>query len=174
MRGTWSKAALITVVAVLGSVGCGGPMEEEGTFEELDEVAQEETGDVSALDGDYPTCKNVTASPSLLWPPNHTFHLIELSGAKCVTIKSVTQDEPVDDGGDGNFAPDAKLVDGKLYLRAERSGQGDGRVYCIKFTAKDKYGKPCKGTVEVGVPHDQGQGSEPINSGCEYNSFDYY
>ncbi len=173
MRGTWTKAALITVVAVLGSMGCGGPMEEAGAVEELDEVAQEEAGDVSALTETYPKCQGVEVSPSVLWPPNHKFVCVKLSGAKYINIKSVMQDEPVNDGGDGNTSPDAKFKDGKLCLRAERSGQGDGRVYCIKFTAKDKYGNKCKGTVEVGVPHDQGQGSEPINSGCKYNSFGY-
>jgi hypothetical protein len=173
MRGIWSKAALITFVAVLGSAGCGGPMEED-TFEEHEELAREEAEDISALeDAPSSSCENVKASPRLLWPPNHKFHRIRLRGAKDITIKAVKQDEPVDDKGDGHTAPDAKLVDGKLYLRAERSGRGDGRVYCIYFTAKDKYGKTCKGMVTVGVPHDQGQGSEPINSGCKYDSFSY-
>jgi hypothetical protein len=151
-------------------------MEEEGTFEEQDEVTQEEAGDVSALEQDHASCKTVKASPRLLWPPNHKFHLVKLSGAKSISITGVKQDEPVDDRGDGHTSPDAAKVEGKkdaVYLRAERSGRGDGRVYCISFTAKDSYGKTCKGMVEVGVPHDQGGRSKPVNSGCRYNSFGY-
>jgi hypothetical protein len=173
MQGIWSKAALITFVAALGSVGCGGSTE-EGTFGEQGKVAREEARGVSALDQDprdKPWCEGVTASPTLLWPPNHKFHLIELDGKKHISVVMVKQDEPLDAEGDGNTSPDAMVVDGKLYLRAERSGQGDGRVYCIYFEAEDKYGEKCTGVVTVGVPHDQGQGSEPINSGCKYNSF---
>lgn len=164
MRWTWSKTSLVAVVAMLGFAGCGGPMEED--FPE-EQGAQEQAGDVSALHDQQ--CQGVKASPKLLWPPNHKFELVTLSGAKNITITSVKQDEPVNDGGDGNTSPDAKKVEGRkdaVYLRAERSGQGDGRVYCISFTAKD-----CTGTVKVGVPHDQGQGSTPVNSGCKYNSY---
>jgi hypothetical protein len=173
MSGTTSKAGLFALVAVLGSVGCGGPMEEQGSLEEQGV----EEGDVTALEQNHPSaCKNVKASPKLLWPPNHKFHLVELSGAKSISITSVKQDEPVNDTGDGNTAPDAMRVEGEkdaVYLRAERSGQGDGRVYCISFTAKDSHGQTCKGMVTVGVPHDMGQHDEPINSGCTYNSFAY-
>jgi len=177
MRGTTSKVALFALVAVLGSVGCGGPLEEEAPLEEQEVVEQEvvEDGDVGALEEDHPSsCKTVKASPKLLWPPNHKFHLVRLSGATNITITSVKQDEPVNGSGDGNTSPDAMWAQGKksaVYLRAERSGQGDGRVYCISFTAKDSSGRTCKGMVTVGVPHDMGQGSTPINSGCKYDSF---
>ncbi|HEX8818677.1 MAG TPA: hypothetical protein VF794_02025 [Archangium sp.] len=179
MRGTGSKVALFTLVAMLGSVGCGGPLEEEGSFEEQEALTQEETWEeeVSALEQDHPSsCKTVKASPKLLWPPNHKFHLVKLSGAKSITITSVKQDEPVNDRGDGNTSPDAMWAQGKkdaVYLRAERSGRGDGRVYCISFTAKDSQGKTCKGMIQVGVPHDMGKGSYPVNSGCKYDSFGY-
>jgi hypothetical protein len=173
MRGIGSKTALFSVFAMLGFAGCGGPLE-EGSPEEQD--AQAQAGEVSALEGDdHRICKNVKASPDILWPPNHKFHLVTLTGAKNIYITAVKQDEPLDAGGDGHTSPDAMRADDKnqVYLRAERSGQGDGRVYCIYFKAKDKYGNTCKGVVEVGVPHDMGQGSEPVNSGCKYNSFGY-
>lgn len=168
MRGM-GKTALFTMVAMLGFAGCGGPVE-EGSPEEQD--AQLQTDEVSALHDN--ACPEVRADPDILWPPNHKFHLVSLRGARSITITGVKQDEPLDAGGDGHTTPDAMKVEGhryQVYLRAERSGQGDGRVYCICFTAKDKQGNPCTGVVEVGVPHDMGQGSEPINSGCEYNSF---
>jgi hypothetical protein len=127
-----------------------------------------------------PDCKSVKASSRLEWPPNHKFRLITLSGDEdlILTIKSVTQDEPVNGKGDGNTSPDAMWVDDRtdaVYVRAERSGQGDGRVYRISFTATydkdDKNDKECTGMVTVGVPHDQGKGSTPVDSGGSYDSF---
>ncbi|HLM48037.1 MAG TPA: hypothetical protein VK458_29505, partial [Myxococcaceae bacterium] len=160
--------------AVVGSMACGGP-EEEGALEEQDTLVREDvTGDVEALEQNHPSCKNVKVSPKVLWPPNHKLRLVTLSGASGITITGVKQDEPVNGSGDGNTSPDAMWAQGKksaVYLRAERSGQGDGRVYCISFTAKDSSGRTCKGMVTVGVPHDMGQGSTPINSGCKYDSF---
>lgn len=40
-----------------------------------------------------------------------------------------------------------------MLLRAERSGNGNGRVYRISFTARDSDGGACTGSVTVGVPH---------------------
>jgi len=176
MRGTWSKAALVALVGVVASMGCGGPMEEEASIEEQDTLVQEDvTEDVEALEKDHSSCKNVKVSPKVLWPPNHKFRLVTLSGASGITITSVKQDEPVNGTGDGNTSPDAMRADKKsaVYLRAERSGRGDGRVYCISFKARDSSGRTCTGTVTVGVPHDMGRGSTPINSGCRYDSFGY-
>jgi hypothetical protein len=116
-------------------------------------------------------------SSRLEWPPNHKFRLITLSSDEDVTltIQSVTQDEPVNAPGSGNTSSDAMWVDDRteaVYLRAERSGQGDGRVYRITFTAThDEDDKECTGTVLVGVPHDQGKGSTPRDSGGSYDSF---
>jgi hypothetical protein len=40
------------------------------------------------------------------------------------------------------------------YVRAERVGDGNGRVYHIFFTATDIHGNSCNGVVQVGVPID--------------------
>lgn len=170
MNGKWSRAALMTVLAVVGVGGCGGSPED--TFE-VDQQAAPIEVEIE------PDCGSVAASSRLEWPPNHKFRLITLSGDEGlrITIQSVTQDEPVNGKGDGNTSPDARWVDDEtdaVYLRAERSGHGDGRVYRITFTAtleEDKKDKKCTGTVTVGVPHDQGQGSTPVDSGGSYDSF---
>jgi hypothetical protein len=90
-----------------------------------------------------------------------------------VSVTTVTQDEPLNTTGDGNTAVDAQRgpASNTGYVRAERSGNRDGRVYRIGYTAGT-----CKGTVTVGVPHDQGNnaskgGKVPIDSGLSYNSF---
>ncbi len=88
-------------------------------------------------------------------------------------MRGVTQDEPLSGKGDGNTSPDAKRgpAPHKVYLRAERSGRGDGRVYRVSFTAADGKGGVCRGTATVGVPHDRGKRSKPIDSGLRVNSF---
>jgi hypothetical protein len=124
-----------------------------------------------------PNCANARANPSILWPPNHKFHKISIvgvtsdAGTPKITILGVTQDEPLDALGDGSFAPDAQLGPNgsSVSVRAERSGLGDGRVYRITFKAKNTIGY-CTGSVTVGVPHDQGAHSTPIDSGQAYDS----
>jgi hypothetical protein len=110
-----------------------------------------------------PDCAAATVSPAVLWPPNHQYRTVGVSvpdpdgDAVTTTITGVTQDEALDGAADGNTSPDAAAVTGhpdQVQVRAERSGDGDGRVYRIAFTATD--GKDtCTGTVTVGVPHDQ-------------------
>lgn len=166
MDGKWSRAALITLLAVAGAGGCGGAQDEEVDLRAAPLALEVE-----------PDCKSVRGSARLTWPPNHKFRLITLSGDEdlTVSITSVTQDEPVNGSGDGNTSPDARWVDDRtdaVYLRAERSGRGDGRVYRINFTAtRGEDDKECTGTVRVGVPHDQGKGSTPVDSGDTYDSF---
>ena len=124
-----------------------------------------------------PDCANATASPNLLWPPNHEFVSIQISGivnptpgTVTITVTSIFQDEPVQSSGSGNTSPDATGVGtGSPSVRAERDGGNDGRVYHIAFTATGASGS-CRGAVTVGVPHDQGHNGGPVDQGALYNS----
>jgi hypothetical protein len=127
-----------------------------------------------------PDCSTVKASLKTLWPPNHKFQLVTVGGATdpdgdpvTLTITGVTQDEPLNGTGDGDTSPDAKTgpSSNQVYLRAERSGKGNGRVYRVSFTGSDGEGGTCSGTAKVGVPHDQGGKTTPIDSGLTVNSF---
>jgi hypothetical protein len=123
-----------------------------------------------------PDCSHAVASPNLLWPPNHKFVPITISGivnpapgALTITVTSIFQDEPVQSPGSGNTSPDATGVGtSTASVRSERDGGGDGRVYHINFTATGAGGS-CTGSVTVGVPHDQGHGG-PVDQGPLYNS----
>jgi hypothetical protein len=126
-----------------------------------------------------PDCTTVTGGPDL-WPPNHKLRLVTLTGATdpdgdpvALTVTGVTQDEPLNGLGDGDTSPDATPgpAADQVNLRAERSGTGDGRVYRVSFTGSDGRGGSCSGTVLVGVPHDQGKGSTPIDSGGVFVDF---
>lgn len=126
-----------------------------------------------------PICSTVTGGPNL-WPPNHKLHLNTLTGATdpdgnpiTTSVTGVTQDEPLNGLGDGDTSPDALPAAGtnQVWLRAERSGTGDGRVYRIAFEVTDGLGGSCTGVATVGVPHDQGAHSTPIDSGGVFVDF---
>jgi hypothetical protein len=85
-------------------------------------------------------------------------------------VIGVTQDEPVNFLGDGDTLPDAVVNNNRVLLRAERSGNGNGRVYHITFSADDDSGENCVGTVTVCVPHDI-RTSTCVDDGPQYNSF---
>ena len=99
-----------------------------------------------------------------IWPPNDQLVPVTIAGVRdadgdpvTITVTGVTQDEPLNSFADASTCPDAVIVDGQAQVRAERSGTGNGRVYMISFTASDGRGGACNGSVEVCVPHDQGQ-----------------
>ncbi len=136
-----------------------------------DIVCSTRTGQCAAAHIEYlvppnapPDCSAAAAQPAVLWPPNHRMVPIRVAGVVdpdgdpvAITAVEVAQDEPVDAPGSGNTAPDVRLS--PLAVRAERSGQGDGRRYTIAFVADDGRGGTCSGTVHVCVPHDRGRGS---------------
>ncbi len=124
-----------------------------------------------------PVC-SATVSPALLWPPNHKKVYVTLSGitdpeggALTIHFTSILQDEPTNGPGQGNTMQDGGIeANGtKAWVRAERSGTGDGRVYLISYTATDPAGASCTGQVTVGVPHDQ-SGAPPVLSPGRWNS----
>jgi FtsP/CotA-like multicopper oxidase with cupredoxin domain len=125
-----------------------------------------------------PDCSTVIVTPDTLWATDHSLQTVTLSGATdpdgdpvTYSITSVTQDEPVSGGGDGNTAPDAQVVPGhpeQIMLRSERSGNGNGRVYRITFTVSDGRGGTCSRTIFVTVPHDQN--SPAVDSLLVFNS----
>lgn len=131
-------------------------------------------------DNEPPACEGAFADPGDLWPPNHKWHSIAIGGVSdpdgdevAVTVTSIFQDEPVDakGNGDGKTCPDGDGVGtGTAWVRAERAGGADGRVYHIGFEATDGEGATCQGTVGVCVPHDQGGGSQCIDQGALYDS----
>jgi uncharacterized repeat protein (TIGR01451 family) len=119
-----------------------------------------------------PVCTAATTGLGLLWPPNHKLVNGQIAGVTDVdgdpitlVVNGITQDEPVNDEADGNTSPDATIGSGGAFkVRAERSGQGDGRVYRVAFTATDGQGGDCTGIGRIGVPHDQGGQPAPIDS----------
>ena len=125
---------------------------------------------------DPPVCTLAQASPTFLWPPNHTMVPVSILGvtdpnnqAVTFTFTVVTQDEPVNGLGDGDTSPDAAVSGNQILLRAERAGTGNGRVYVVHFTATDAEGAHCSGSVKVAVPHSKKDTAG--DNGQLFNSF---
>ena len=120
---------------------------------------------VTVEDTTPPEIESITATPNVLWPPNHSFVRVRVNvvatdacGPVTSRIVSITSNEPENGVGDGNTARDWKIVgDLKARLRAERSGKGNGRVYTIEVQATDDAGNSSTGYVTVTVPHSRGR-----------------
>jgi uncharacterized repeat protein (TIGR01451 family) len=113
-----------------------------------------------------PTITGAAADPSVLWPPNH--RMVNVTVSYQVTDNcplppgsctlSVTSNEPINGTGDGDTSPDwIVLDDHHVLLRAERAGNGNGRIYTITITCTDSGGNSSTEEVEVTVPHDRGR-----------------
>jgi hypothetical protein len=134
-------------------------------------------------DGLGPGALRVSATPSVLWPPNHRMvdvHLGVTIEAACptacagappaVVLASVSSSEPDDaqGGSDGNTLADIQdasvgAADFDIRLRAERGGNGAGRSYWITYTATDCSGVGASGQARVVVPHSRG-GARPATA----------
>ncbi|MBI3910620.1 MAG: HYR domain-containing protein [Armatimonadetes bacterium] len=104
------------------------------------------------------TCRTLRTQ---LWPPNHNLVNVGLSvtatdqcdlspGVTVAVFSDEDDDEPT---GDGNHSPDAKnIAPGTLWLRAERKGNANGRVYLIVVKATDAAGNVAFDCCTVVVP----------------------
>jgi PKD repeat protein len=128
-----------------------------------------------------PDVSHAYASQDCLWPPNHKMVPVSILGVSdpdgdpvSITITGITSDEPTasDEGSGGSLhAPDASGVGtNTAIIRAERSGNFDGRVYVINFVAVDGKGGSSTGAVVVKVPHDQSADCSVVDSGQKYDA----
>ena len=107
-----------------------------------------------------------------LWPPNHKMVL-------CAVLKEVsdevdpdpdvgievTSNEAINGKGDGNTDHDWDVIVNEdtgaqeVWLRAERSGGGDGREYKVSVVATDEAGNAATevASITVKTPHSQGK-----------------
>jgi hypothetical protein len=106
-------------------------------------------------------------TPTTLWPPNHTMHLVSRGASASdvcdpapALLVTVTSDEPINGLGDGDTEPDWSVQEVAsrafdVWVRSERSGLGDGRVYTIGAVATDRAGNRATAGGTVGIPHNQ-------------------
>jgi PKD repeat protein len=113
----------------------------------------------------------VSVDPDILWPPNHkyvevtanvTVHDICDPSPK-ITLVSITSNEPDNANGigDGNTTNDIVIVVNSKVIgdnftfnvRAERAGNGSGRIYTITYEASDASGNSAQEFATVTVNH---------------------
>jgi len=131
---------------------------------------------VTVVDTQAPTLTLYT-DPATLWPPNHEMMPVGVQWAAqdaCgaglrIELVTVESSEPDDAAGneDGSTTADIQgaapgTADTGLLLRAERAGRGPGRTYTLVYRAVDQGGNTTQALGLVTVPHDQGQGPEPV------------
>ena len=113
-----------------------------------------------------PVILGLTATPNMLWPPNHKMKSIrfivraeDTCGPVTWSVDSIQSNEPADATGSGHTSPDWKIAQPHVAMvRAERSGGGSGRIYTIQIKVTDMANNSSFGTVQVSVPHDRGHG----------------
>jgi FtsP/CotA-like multicopper oxidase with cupredoxin domain len=135
----------------------------DGEFSDSDDVV------VSVVDTTPPAI-SVLLDPDHLWPPNHK--MVTINANVTVTdscdaspawrLDYVTSDEPDNGNGDGDTVNDIQnadlgTADTQFDLRAERSGQGNGRTYTAGYTALDADANEAAAVATVEVAHDNGK-----------------
>ena len=173
------RIRLITRSILLGAVAfsataCGNASDKLGAGDRALSAADDANAD--AICTEPPTVEGKTI---FLWPPNHKMHSIAV--ADCVSAANAcdgsvvsgefiwaSSDEPVNDLGDGNFAPDILIDDcNQVSVRAERQGPKDGRVYKLGVRAIDAAGNVAESECTIIVDHDQ-RGVDGADSGESY------
>jgi len=162
LQGTDSKPLTIDGLwsLILGNDGSGGNSNNVYFSAGINGQADGLFGSLSTCHG--PVISGASASPNVLWPPNNKFVPVTIGysvsddcDAAPVCSLSVTAADSgggIDNLADSSMVVDAHTVD----LRASRNGGGDGRVYTVEISCKDKLPLSSSANVTVTVPHDQG------------------
>ncbi len=112
---------------------------------------------VTVHDTTPPQIVNIVATPNVLWPPNHRMVPVNVmvdavdncDPSPVARITNVICNEP-----QNPLAPDWQITGAQsLNLRAERLGEGHGRIYTIVVQCKDLSGNVSTASVDVTAPH---------------------
>ncbi|MFN2138173.1 MAG: Ig-like domain-containing protein [Candidatus Promineifilaceae bacterium] len=124
-----------------------------------------------------PDCSSVTIlttnGKQYIWPAKNMLEDLVLSGGSDpngdplkLYYTQIYQDEPVGDDVDGTIAP---ISCKPAQVRGQRDGEGDGRVYHVRFRLEDDKGLFCEGERLIGITHDNDD-LTAIDGGPLYNS----
>jgi len=116
-------------------------------------------GSLSTCHG--PMISGASASPNVLWPPNNKFVPVTVgysvsddcdpAPACSLSVTAADSGGGIDRIGNSSIVVDAHNVE----LAASRNGGGDGRLYTVEISCKDKLPLSSTANVTVTVPHDQ-------------------
>jgi hypothetical protein len=119
-----------------------------------------------------PPLATLSVSPEILWPPNHkmikitpTFNVTDNCDSNpTVVLKNIVMNEgdqtstydPLFDStiSEGMTTGDIYVdATGNIFLRAERAGNGPGRIYTLTFTVTDSSNNSITVSALIKVPH---------------------
>src|SRR5258708_31579563 len=143
----------------------------------------------NTTDSGAPTITLIPNVNMNLWPQNQAYHTVAVTdfvasasddcdptvNINSVYILKITSDEAENGNGDGNTLND--IIIGAncktAQLRAERSTNGDGRVYTITFKVKDSAGNFNKRTAQdnlatySNIPHGPSRPVVTLGTDCD-------
>jgi len=101
---------------------------------------------------------NITATPSTLWPPNHTMVKVTVNGSASDQLSGIAATSFKVTDEYGKVEPTISKFGDVIQLEAWRNGDdSNGRIYTISVTATDKAGNQATASTTVICPHDQGK-----------------
>ncbi len=138
---------------------------------------------ITVKDVELPVITLKKKETTTLWPANHKHHeiviedYIESVTDNCggitiedIIIDEIGSDEPNNGKGDGNTTDDIIIADDchSSELLAERSGNGNGRVYVITLAVKDLHDNIGTAEFVVEVPHDMSKKNTTVRDSIVY------
>lgn len=135
------------------------------TFTATDDVGNASTCQAAVTVVDTaPPAISVTLSHDTLWPPNHklvpvtaSVTVTDVCGPATFQLVSISSNEPDNGDGDGDTSEDIQgadfgTADTSFLLRAEWSGNSQGRQYTVVYRVTDSSGNVSLATAVVRVP----------------------
>jgi hypothetical protein len=170
---TWKQVSGTTVELIASGSDASFAAAPPGVYEFQLTVTDDKGGSstdnvVITIKDTRPPVITVNFSPSSLWPPNHK--MVDVSAFinvvdacdpnPTVKLVSIVSNEPANSTGDGNTSPDIAGAsygtdDRSFQVRAERKGNGNGRIYTGTYAGQDASGNSKNGSGTVMVVHSQ-------------------
>jgi alpha-tubulin suppressor-like RCC1 family protein len=147
-----------------GIASCPAPVSvtTEGAGQTISETAVDKAGNTATasltlnIDKTPPSIFSLSASPSILWPPNHKLTNVLIGGSVIDSGSGLTSTiiTVTDEYGIYNMTMAVSDLGGTIQLEPWRDGRDkDGRLYTITVVLTDKAGNQSTGTTTVLVPH---------------------
>lgn len=117
-----------------------------------------------------PVISHLSANPAVLWPPNHQMKNVIVNYKVIATCTPVSVWLTVSCNEKSRTADWVIVNDHMVQLRAERAGNGSGRVYTITLHATDAAGNTSTQSTRVSVPHSIGCIKSKYDAGLDENT----